>query len=74
MGLLSFTCVVFWPSWAFPSFREQASRCGGFSSREPGLRGLCAQWLWHSASLLHRREIFPGQGLNRCPLHCKQDP
>ena len=26
------------------------------------------------ASLLHGCEIFPGQGLNRCPLHCKEDP
>ena len=66
---------------AFSSCRErgltsscgmQASQCGGFSLQSTGSRRTgchCSS----SAQLPAACRIFPGQGLNWYPLHCKTD-
>lgn len=57
MGLLSFTCVVFWPSWGFSSPGEQAPRCGGFLVVSLGSRACVLSGCGTQASLLHRGDL-----------------
>lgn len=46
---------------------------GGFSSWGPWALELGLGSLVHWLSCPKAREIFPGQGLNLCSLHCKVD-
>ena len=59
---------------AFSSCRAWASLCGGFSCC--GAQALGAQAsvvVAHGVSCSMACVIFPDQGLNLCPLHCKAD-
>ena len=73
-------CWVFVAVWAFFIFREWgllfsgagASHCGGFSCHQAHEFRCTAQVaVAHRLSCSAACGIFPDQGLNRRPLHCK---